>query len=396
MRLAEWIARYPSLRLATTEDNARILAFFEQAPLRTSDFDLQYRRQPDFFRLLRFQSDRAFTILDVDGQGKVRGIGTLSLRPGWVDGRPTTIGYLGDLRIDSGKVRSRVWRALFSSLVIRAREIEEIEDCTHWYTALLDGNHAALAALRPREGQPELIPIGPFTMRNLVMRLPWAGLFRSSPRWKTRMAGPSDAQALTDFFEAENRDSHFGFRGEMARRLSNWEGLSIGDFVCASDAGGLAACMAPWSPDSAKQTLVSRIPTMLRLIGMGAKLFPKPPLRMPASGDRLRSPYLTHLTFAARLSPRERVEVFRAMLDFLFDRWRDADWHCVSFCDFQAWNLGSGLKGFVQQTVPITVYTIVPPNPGLDGSKLSHHSVSGNFSDEACLPKPPAFEMAMV
>ena len=94
-------------------------------------------------------------------------------------------------------------------------------------------------------------------------------------------------------------------------------------------------------------------------------------------------PYLTHLTFASRLTPDERAGVFRSLLHRLFDRWRGADWHCVAMCDFDAWNLGRALGGFVQQTVPITVYAVVPPG----------HAHEAGAKPSAC---PPAFEMAMV
>ncbi|MDQ3002695.1 MAG: hypothetical protein M3Y08_15700 [Fibrobacterota bacterium] len=401
--LAGLLAVHPSLRLAAPEDNVRILGFFERAPMSTSAFDVFYLRRPDFFRLLRLQSDRAFVVLDLDERGEVRGIGTISLRPGWADGRPTTIGYLGDLRIARGRTASRVWRAFFADLVSQAPGIREFADCTHWHTVILDGNLEARTALRPRAGRPTLVPIGPFTMRNLIMRLPLAGRHRAIGGWKISAAGPGHEGALQAFFEAENRQAHLGFRGEMARRISLWDGFSIGDFVHASDAQGIVACVAPWSPAVAKQTVVSRMPAGLRLLGLAAKAFPKPPLRVPARGERLRSPYLTHLTFAGRLTPDERADVFRAMVDFLFDRWRGADWHCISFCDFHAWNLGRALKGYVQQTVPLTVYAILSPvhSPVLSPIHSSVHSpilspCLSSESEATGFATPPAFEMAMV
>jgi hypothetical protein len=395
MRLAELLARYPNTRLATPADNARILDFFERTPMHTTAFDVQYRRRPDFFRLLHYQSDRAFVILAEDDGGALRGLATASLRPGWADGRPTTIGYLGDLRIRFDRRLSGAWRGLFTDLVTRAPDVEELADCTHWFTTVLDGNRAALAALgavRPsgrsagrlgRAPQPSLVPIGPFTMRNLVMRLPLAGRSRCRGRWQVCDARAADAGALTEFFEEENRLAPLGFRGELPRRLLRWDGLSIADFVYVVDDRGLAACVAPWSPAAAKQTVVSRVPAMLRLVGRGARALSSPPVRVPEAGEPLRMPYLTHLTFASRLTPDERAGMFRCLLDRLFDRWRGADWHCVALCDFDSWNLGRALRGFVQQTVPITVYAVVPPGRGPGAG--TGPGVS-----------PPAFEMAMV
>ena len=392
MRLAELVSQFPGARLAAPEDNAQILEFFERAPMQARAFDVQYRRRPDFFRLLRYQSDRAFVIVSEDDRGRVRSVGTVSLRPGWVDGQPTTVGYLGDLRISLDRVVSSKWRTLFAALVTRAPEVEELADCTGWFTAVIDDNRPALAALtrassaaarRARPSQPTLVPIGPFTMRNLIMRVPLARRAGAGGAWQLRQAQAPDLATLSAFFEQENRGLPFGFRGELTRRLSRWDGLSILDFVYAADDRGVLACMAPWSPGTAKQTVVSRVPAALRWFGRAARLLPSPPLRVPDSGEPLRMLYLTHLTFAARLAPGTRQAVFRSMLDHLFDRWRGADWHAVALCDFQAWDLGHALRAFVQQTVPITVYEVVPP---------------GHVHTETALRPsgPPAFEMAMV
>ena len=398
MQLAELVSQYPGARLATPADNARILAFFERAPMHASAFAVQYRRRPDFFRLLRYQSDRAFVIVSEDQRGAVRSVATISLRPGWVDGQPTTVGYLGDLRISFDRILSRAWRRLFADIVTRAPEIEELADCTHWFTAVIDENHAAVAALaggagatahRRRPSQPVLVPIGPFTMRNLIMRLPIVGRSRSTSAWRVGEAGPPDLPALTAFFEDENRRMPLGFRDEVSRRLSRWDGLSIADFVYAADARGVLACVAPWSPCAAKQTVVSRVPAALRWLGRGARLLPSPPVRVPEPGEPLRMLYLTHLTFAARLAPEARPAVFRSMLDRLFDRWSGADWHAVALCDFQAWNLGSALRGFVQQTVPITVYEVVPPGRAREAGALRR-------AGQSAFDTAPAFEMAMV
>jgi hypothetical protein len=395
MRLAELVARYPNTRLATPADNARILEFFERTPMHTSAFDVHYTRRPDFFKLLRYQSDRAFVMLTDDEDGNIGSLATASLRPGWVNGQPTTIGYLGDLRVRPHRVFSSAWRQLFADLVMQAPGIEELADCSHWFTTVIDGNRAARAALgndkrsvrsvgrRPRPHQPSLVPIGPFTMRNLIMRLPLVGRSRSRGAWEVSNARADTSAALTEFFEDENRPMPFGFRGELARRLLCWDGLSIDDFVYAEDDRGIAACVAPWSPSAAKQTVVSRVPTMLRLLGRSARALPSPPIRVPEPGEPLRMPYLTHLTFASRLTPDARAAVFRSLLDRLFDRWREADWHCVAMCDFDAWNLGRALGGFVQQTVPITVYAVVPPG-------------RADRLDAKPGAVPPAFEMALV
>ena len=385
MRLAEFVARYPGVRLATAADNGSILDFFERSPMRTSAFNVQYRRRPDFFRLLGYQADRAHVLIGEDG-GRINGVGTVSLRPGWVNGQSTTVGYFGDLRVRFDRTAVRRWRRLFGDVLVRAAEIDDLADCTHWFTAVMDENRLARTALGARRpGMPSLVPVGPFTMRNLLLRLPFASKMRFASRWQVLRAGASDRDRLAAFFEDENRRLALGFRGEVGRRLAQWHGLSITDFVYAVDREGIVACAAPWSPSAAKQTVVSRVPFGLRVLGRAAAALSSPPrLRIPQAGEPLRIAYLTHLTFADRLAASDRPLVFRAMLDALCDTWHQTDWHCLAVCDFNAWRLGQALRGFVQETVPITVYEVVPPG-------RPHPSPTS-----LCAAGPPAFEMALV
>lgn len=383
MRLAEYIGRYPSIRVAEPADNEIILAFYDQAPMQTSAFALQYQRAPDFFRLLRYQADRAYVFINVDDAGAVRGVAALSLRPGWMDGKPVTIGYLGDLRVGLDRRIAARWLRWYGEVLANAHEIEELSDCSVWFTAVLDDNAAARRALtRSARGGPTYVPLAPFTMRNVVARLPFQR--RRDRGWHVSVACTNDVGALTEFFEAENRQLPLGFRGELSRRLQHWDGLRVTDFVLASDAGGIVACVAPWSPSLAKQTIVSRVPPVLRAIGRAASALPGRPLRVPMANEALRAAYLTHLTFASRLGPDVRAAVFRVLLDHVFDRWPETNWHCAAVADFRDWDLGRALGGYVQQRVPITVYSVVPPGrPVGDVDALRRAG-------------PPAFEMAIV
>lgn len=385
MRLDDLLSRHPGVRRAGPADNPRLLDFFEAAPMRTTGFDVRYRRRPDFFRLLRLQGDRAHVVVGEEPDGTLAGVGTLSLRPGFVHGRPTTVGYLGDLRVRPGRVRSALWRRVFAEILAHAHEIEELADCEHWITAILDDNTSARRALdRRRPGAPRLVTLARFAMRNLVARLPLPRRRARTRPWRVFRATPADAPALAAFLDAVNRGRPLGFRDGLEERLSRWEGLVIGDFVCASDAAGLVACVAPWSAAPVKQTQVSRVPAGLRALGALAALVPGRPVRVPRSGEPLRAPTLTHLAFADRLGAADRVAVFRALLDRVFERRRVEAWHCVSLCDFEAWGLGRGLSDFVQHAVPITLYAVVPP--GRSTAPAEALRTTG----------PPAFEMALV
>lgn len=386
--LADFVSGYRGIRLATPEDNARIVEFFDRAAMQTSSFDVQYRRAPDFFRLLRYQGARSYVFIGVDADGKVQAVASLTLRPGWVNGVATTVGYLGDLRVGTDRRIIASWRACYGAMIKSALGIDELADCTAWFTVILDANTLARRALgSSKAGAPRYVELARFTMRNFVARLPGARHY-DAPRTKeqsnVRSAGPEDLEALTRFFDEENRMLALGFRDELARRLREWDGLELSRFVIVREGGEIVACFAPWSPSAAKETVVSRVPATLALLGRVAARLASGWIRVPAPGEPLRVGYLTHLTFARRLGDAARADAFRAMLDYVFDDWSRLSWHCVAVADFEAWGLASRLRGYLQQPVPITIYGVVAPN------------ATDAAVEDLRRAGPPAFEMAIV
>jgi hypothetical protein len=381
--LSEFVSRHRGIRLATPADNESILAFFDRAPMETSSFAVQYRRAPDFFRLLRYQADRSHVFIGEDDAGVVHGVASLSLRPGWIDGGATTVGYLGDLRVGADRKVIAAWRSCYGALLASAHEIAELADCRAWFTVILDANTLARRALgRAKAGGPQYVALARFTMRNLVARLP--GARRAQSRWRVCNASDADVPALTRFLNEENRALPLGFRDALARHLHEWDGLAASHFVVAREGDAIVACLAPWSPSAAKETLVSRVPRALTWMGGVAAAVAPGWARIPSAGEPLRVGYLTHLTFRGALGDDARAEVFRAMVDHLFDAWPDAPWHCAAVADFDAWRLERQLSGFVQQQVPITVYGVLPPN------------AATTAVDALRAAGPPAFEMAIV
>jgi len=158
----------------------------------------------------------------------------------------------------------------------------------------------------------------------------------------------------------------------------------VTDFLIASVDDSIVACAAPWSASAAKQMLVSTMPLAMRLLGRVSAFVPGGMLRVPRPGEPLRVAYLTHLTFSHILADADRLEIFRSMIDLVFDRWPSVDWHCLAFADFAEWNLGRALHGYFQQAVPITIYAVLPPGSIADDARSTRSDA------------PPAFEMATV
>ncbi len=384
MRLSDVIRGVPGARLATPEDDPRVLAFFDESPMGTARFEIAYRRSPEFFRLLRYQADRAFVFLSEGDDARVRGIGSLSVRPGWVDGEPAQVGYLGDLRIAHDRRLLVHWRRAYAELVTRAAELDELGGPTHFVTAVMDENALARAALvRRRRDGPVYLPLSSFRMRTIVARRPWAR--RRAHPLVARPAVPSDLPAMSALFEARQRARLFGYRGDLERRLRVWDDLGLHRFYVVEDrAGALHGMTAVWAPTRAKTTLVSRLPPELAVAGAIARVLPGVPMvRLPRAGEPLRIGYLTCLELEGSLGARDREHALGALLDEVHRVERRKPWHGLALPEHEGFSLGRALDPFVTNDVPISLYTVHPP-----GTTRAPY--------DAPRSEPPAFEMALV
>jgi hypothetical protein len=369
MRLREWLERYPGVRLAEEGDSGAIRAFFEAAPMQVPAFDIRYERAPGFFDLLRCHGDRFFVFLGEDEAGRVTGTGALVLRPGWERGRPATFGILGDLRVAFSRRNSRLWRDIYAGLLRERRDIDELADVDRFYTVILDGNRQALAAYdRLGSHGGRLRAVAPFIMRNVIARLPWARLPREAAGFRVSPATEAGWAELESLFLSVQRGLPFGYREPLADRLRRWPGLERHHFLCAYRGGELAAFTALWSPQRVKRTWVSRLPRALAWLERATRPFPALGIRLPRAGETLHAPVLTQLTFAPGLAAGERRHAFLALLHHAFRLKARSPWHCLSVCDFAAWNLAGDLRGFLREDVPITVYEVLAPDSRRPGS----------------------------
>ncbi|UJR81094.1 hypothetical protein [Sandaracinus amylolyticus] len=371
MRIAEILEGVPGARLATEADNDAIVRFYDRRAMGTAAFEVGYRRGPDFFALLRCQSDRHVVIV-CESAGEIRGVGTITVRDGWAHGAPVKVAYLGDLRIAQDRRLLVSWRRAYGALVAHASEIEELDRASVFVTAVMDANTLARAALIERRGKggPTYLPLAPFRMQSVLARWPlWP-----RPRLRdvrVRAATSGDREALEAFYESRQRARFAGFRGDFARRLRAWPGHAIERFVIAEDArSAIIGCVAPWSPSPAKETFVSRVPPHLARAGRVLE----PWIRVPKDGETMKILYLTHLE-------AERPDVLRAMIDLVRERTRDERAHFVALPEYAQFALGDALRPYVVESVPITLYSVHAP--GFDGAPIA-------------LDRAPGFEMALV
>ncbi len=376
LRALDTIAsHFPGVHLASASDNEELLAFLRATPMRAGGMVLGYRRDPDFFRLLRYQGDEAATFCGVNADGRLDGLGSVSFRAGTIEGHRVRVAYAGDLRVRSKKWALATWRPLLVELVSTLPE--------RVLTAVLDGNSAAQRALVGPQRRPRgfrYAPISHYRIHYVAARL-----FATTGKGiSVRRARAEDATRLLRFFAEDQRDRPFGFtEDELPRRLATWDRFGIDSFWVAEGAQReLLGMAAPWRPDAAKQMSVESLPAAAGVLRQAARLVRRgDAVPLPKAGEVLESSYLTHLTLARGLAPARRGEVFRALLGAAYDHEIcGGRAHLLGFAEHELEPIPHATRGYLGFKEAATLYEILPEG-------------------RAAVPpgtRAPGFEMALV
>jgi hypothetical protein len=331
--------------------NSEILNYFDQEPMSGKSLQLRYTRSPDFFKYLSFQANDYFVFARRNAKQKIDCLGTLHLRPGYINGKVESVGYLGDLRITPTKENVKEWRFFLSHLVNKASEVDEFKGTRHFVMAIIDDNYLAQRALiRSTKNSFTCEPIAKYEMVNILGRKPWRFGLKSKNNLVTRLATASDVSSLEMFLERESKKIPFGYvfkNGELSRRLKAWPGLSVRSFVIVEKENTILGCAALWSPSPFKKIIVEKLPWRLKLF---RKLLP-----FPKERNELKLSYVTHLQIATELNSVSKGEVVESLFESL---WQKKSEPLMAFCDFKSNSLSPFLKRYFLQKVPMTLYSV--------------------------------------
>lgn len=359
--LDETIAR---VRRATPADSDRLVELMAHVPMEGS-LVLATRRDPDFFALYDMQRGSADAFLYDDGN--FAGMGAMLVRDGWLDGRASRVGYLGDLRIrGTGRAR-RAFPAVYGHFF--ADHVEKT-GCDSFLTAVLASNALAIQSLARRKkiraAQPYYHLMRRYEMASIQL------LRRRRPRIPSGLrvdtATAADLGELTAFLDADHRGRPFGYRfdeGELEHRLGRWPGFRLDDtLVVRADEGGrggrVVGCATLWDASPVKRYRVMRYGGDMRLVKLGvaaaAKLTGCQPL--PDEGQDFRSLYLTNLSVEG-----DNPVVLRALLERAHAIAWEREVHFFSLPLYEADGGGPdplepALRGFMVRRLPFHLYAV--------------------------------------
>lgn len=229
-----------TIREALAADHAALERLFSETSM-AGAIRIGSDRSPDFFAASRVQATSPCVWGAFAADGRAAGVFSAGQRRVHLGGVKVPMRYLSDLRIHpawrSGTLLARGFRSL------REKVFSEGE----WaQTLVLEGNAQALEVLRSgRMGLPQYHPAG----RYVNWLLPQQPISRFA--FPVRAACTDDLpamQALLDDFSSRRSFSAAVDLGKLGGAFLN--GLAIGDFLVAEDAGEICGMMAIWDQDS--------------------------------------------------------------------------------------------------------------------------------------------------
>jgi hypothetical protein len=317
---------------------------------------LSTQREPDFFALYGMQRVDPFTYVGDDEAGGLVGMATALIRDGWLDGQPARVGYLGDLRIrfDRARTFGRFFGDFFDQLCAQS-------GCSHYYTAILASNRAALNALTRRKGkrtnQPYYAKLHDFSAVSVQLtrkRSPSTAL-------RVRSATKDDVPRLVERLAETHRGRPFGYRfdqGELEHRLAHWPGFSLDATLIAEDAKGeLLGVTTVWDPSPVKRYRVHAYEGSMKWVKRGFNLaaslarWPK----LPEPGNEFRYAYLSNLWVKD-----ESPATLRALLEHAYARLQPLGFHFFTFELDAGDPLEAALKGFMARRLDFQLFGVTP------------------------------------
>lgn len=371
-------ARGVSVRVADRGDSAALCGLLRKVHIKSA-LDITQERDPDFFRLLEMHLGEHEVLIAEGKDGSAGGLGSLSVRPGWIDGERRQVGYLGDLRIVPGSRAAVVMPKVFELFLRRARDRWGAE---LFHTVIFDENELARRVLveRRKERRKDL-PIyrvmTPFEMTNLQFTLP-----KGRPSRPVSRATERDLDELLDFLSRHQKQRVMGDPLDAARleaRFRTWPGFSVESFLIVRDAGGrIAGCTAPFDTDPFKRTRVlgyyDHMRWVRRFFDLGAKVFRYTPL--PPPGETFRFAFLSHLEVEG-----DDPSVLRDLLLECYRGLRHENLHFVSAMIPRGSPLAGAFSGFTVNRTPMTLYSVTLPD--------------SPYADRSFRTQKPGFEMAL-
>lgn len=353
--IRELLLKYPEVTIAAENENSELLDFFNRTQIHGQGLQIKYDRSPDFFAFLRMHADEHLVFLFRGVQGEIQGVGTLIIRPGYVNGVQERVCYLGDLRMGFDRKGAIIWRKVYSDLLKFRGQIDQLKTIKKFYTCLIDDNRLSqLSLVNNKKAGFRYHRVCPYSMVTLMTKKP--SLNRRDCSYQT-MSSTLNLDELLSFYRSNETFPECGyiFSDEISQRLDRWDNFKADNFIVVKEGEKTVAACAVWSPQSSKKIILGKIPLILKVIFLLLKLFSMG--RFKFKGE-LKVLYVTHLMFDRNLSVKEKSVAFKAIADEAWIRRGKLGFHFLSFCDFKNASVKDSVNGYFCNEVAMALYEV--------------------------------------
>lgn len=366
--LKETLSLFPEITLASKADNTNILKFFHSQGMSEGSSSIIYERGPDFFKFLDQRSDN-YLVFIIKDKNTIKGLCSISYRKGYYNHIEETIGYLGDLRIQSSLKYTRLWRKFANIFFFESHLYKETNYCLHYYTVLMDTNNQSQNNFTKNSlGQIKFTPLANYKMLNYL------GKFSIKP--KSIIVENCHFDEFSNFYSNDQKQRYFGHSSdEIKRRYATWDNFDDKNLLCVKEKGEIIATGTFWNPKLSKTIKLKNIPLYIKYIYSGLSALTH--LNLPKENKTLEIIYLNQLSFNSRLSHQKKSEILKAFINHIEKLYK---FNMISYCDFEIDNLSIGVKCDIHQTMNMKYYYV-------------HHESRIIASS---LEESPGFEMALV
>jgi hypothetical protein len=281
--------------LALCDDEPAIRRLLRRTPI-PGDITLSLEREPSAYVANAVASKRTqILVAREEDNGEVVAMGVRGVMDWYVNGAPSKIGYLGQLRVDPNhRARPRLLLRGYAKF----KELHEADGCTQIYaTTIMTDNIPARRILEsPMKGMPSYKHVDDLVTLAITTRI---GSLRPPPGVQIAYASTGDLE------EIEQCLARYGSRYQFAPVWSQtvlkdpgrMRDLRVDDFILARRNDKVVGCLALWDQRGFKQTVVRGYNWQLACVRPVAnalsRLIGSP--RLPPIGQQLDMAYVSHV-----------------------------------------------------------------------------------------------------
>jgi hypothetical protein len=302
-----------SFKIAQESDDCAIRKVFQDTPM-DGKVGVTFKREPSYFDAAKIGNEFHQTIIATDGMtNDIVGLGSRSIKPGYINGEVTNIGYLSSLRIKDDYCNNILLARGYEYL----NKLHRDKKASIYITSIIEDNNYAIDLLTSqRAGLPRYLDMGLYCTTAI-------GLSRKkhniSGNIKVIRGSHKNIDAIVECLNRNGKDKQFYPYYTNELFLSNngiLRDFRIDNFYIALKNNNVVGTIAKWDQGNFKQTIIAGYKGFLRFIkpfyNLGATVIGLP--KLPRPNTQLKFLYTGFIAVDTN-----EVEIFRALLRAMYN-----------------------------------------------------------------------------